>query len=182
MIRKMFMMAGIALLCAGTAAAQEKMEQKESGLASWLKSMKSKLDIVNPRKSLTLTTGVAGVRGAREDNGKGKLYWKGKQSEERVTEEELDAFRQCVACAESGDRADAAQKLEEFMKQYPDSALIPDAKKTLDLVKAEATGREAKAEQKAGVPAGMDGPQAEPKTDAGTGPATAPMGQKAETK
>jgi outer membrane protein assembly factor BamD (BamD/ComL family) len=28
--------------------------------------------------------------------------------------------------------------LEEFMEQFPDSALIPDAKKTLDLVRAEA--------------------------------------------
>jgi hypothetical protein len=32
--------------------------------------------------------------------------------------------------------AAALQALEEFLKPYPDRALIPDVKKTLDLVKA----------------------------------------------
>ena len=47
------------------------------------------------------------------------------------------AFIRYINAVEKGDRTGAIKELAEFMKQYPDSALIPDAKKTLDLVKEE---------------------------------------------
>jgi hypothetical protein len=173
MIRKLISAGIIVLLGSGIAAAQAKMEQQESGLTSWLKSMQKKLDIVNPRKTMPMTTGVAGVRGAKEDNGKGKLYWKGKKGDEQVTEAELKEFREGLAFAEAGDTANAVHEFEEFMSLYPDSPLIPDVKKTLDMVKA-APNTETRVEPKVET-------KAEAKTEAGSKPE--PRAEpKAETK
>jgi TolA-binding protein len=133
MIRQIIGIVTVVVLCAGPVLSEE---QQESGLRAWLRSMHKKLDIVNPRKTMPVSTGVAGVRGAKQDE-KAKLYWKGEQHEEQVTEAELAEFKEAVALADKGDTAGAARELEEFMRQYPDSELIPDAKRTLDLVKAE---------------------------------------------
>ncbi len=135
-MRRIMLMATFMLVIAGAASAQEKMEQQESGLASWLRNMQKKLDIVNPRKTPPVTTGVAGVRGSKEE-GKTKLYWKGKKGEEQVSEEELAEFKAALELAGNGESAAAARGLERFLQQYPDSALVPDAKRTLDLVKAQ---------------------------------------------
>jgi TolA-binding protein len=135
MIRKLMGIIFIIALCAGTAPAQEK---KESGLSSWFKDLQKKIDVIAPRKSLPVSTGVAGVRGAKDDSGRGKLYWKGKKGEEPVTEEELKEFKEGLAFAEAGKTVEAIHEFEEFMKLYPDSALIPDAKKSLDLLTTEA--------------------------------------------
>jgi TolA-binding protein len=99
-----------------------------------------------------MSTGVAGVRGAKEDSTKNKLYWKGKKGDEAVTEEELKEFKEGLALAEAGKTPEAIQEFEEFLKQHPDSALVPDTKKSLDLLKAEAKAEpvpESKTEPKA---------------------------------
>jgi TolA-binding protein len=121
----------------GTVHAEERPAARETGLSAWFKELQKKIDVIAPRKSLSVGTGVAGVRGAKDDNGRSKLYWKGKKAEEPVTEEELNKFKECLAFAEKGDTTAAIKELDEFMKQYPDSALIPDANKSLDLLKAE---------------------------------------------
>ena len=122
----------------GTAYAEERPTVRETGLSAWFKELQKKIDIIAPRKSLPVSTVVAGVRGAKDDSGRSKLYWKGKKAEEPVTEEELHEFQECIAFAEKGDTTAAIKELDEFMKQYPDSALIPDANKSLDLLKTEA--------------------------------------------
>ncbi|HXY62165.1 MAG TPA: hypothetical protein VEJ22_04465, partial [Nitrospirota bacterium] len=81
-------------------------------------------------------TVIAGVRVTKE-NASTTLYWKGKKGEESVSEEELAEFKKGVDLAVAGERAEAVKVLQEFMKHHPDSALIPDAKKTVDLVKAD---------------------------------------------
>jgi len=154
MVKKLIILFGMLALCVTAAPAQE---TKESGISAWFKELQKKIDVLAPRKSLPMSTGVAGVRGAKEDSGRGKLYWKGKKGEEPVTEEELKEFREGITFAEKGDTAAATKELDEFMKQYPDSALIPDAKKSLDLLKAEAKA-EPRAEQKAE-------PKTEPKAE-----------------
>lgn len=148
MVRKLVIACSILAACAFAAQAQQALEKKESGLSSWLKELQKKIEAIAPKKSLPVSTGVAGVRGARDEGGKGKLYWKGKQGEEPVTEEELGEFREALAFAERGDTTAAVKELEEFMKQYPDSALIPDAKKSLDLLRAEANAAPAATMQK----------------------------------
>jgi TolA-binding protein len=147
MIKKLIVVFGMLTLCITAAPAQE---TKESGLSSWFRELQKKIDIISPRKAPTVTTGVAGVRGAKDESSKNKLYWKGKKGEEPVTEEELKEFKEGIAFAEKGDTAAAIKELDEFMKLYPDSALIPDAKKSLDLLKAEVKPQEtaAPAQQK----------------------------------
>lgn len=126
-----------ALAFAGSAALAQEHEKKTGPtIVEWLKGLQKKMDQIVPKKTIQVSTGVAGVRGAKEDT-QLKLYWKGKKGEETVTEEELAGFRKGLDLAANGDKSAAAKELEEFMKQYPESALIPDAKKTLDLVKAE---------------------------------------------
>lgn len=133
-----------AIACAG-AFAQEQEKKAEAGVAVWLKGLRQKMSQITPKKSIVLSTGVAGVRGAREDS-QVKLYWKGKKTEEPVTEEELREFTEALDFIEKGDQAAAIRELEELLNRFPDSALVPDAKKTLDLVKAEA-GEQKKAAQ-----------------------------------
>jgi len=147
MIKRAIIMFSMLALCITTTAAQEK---KESGVSSWFTALQKKIDIIAPRKSLSVSTGVAGVRGAKDDNGRSKLYWKGKKGEEPVTEAELAEFKEGLAYVEAGKKGEAIHEFEEFMKLYPDSALVPDAKKSLDLLNAEAKPQEpaAPAQQK----------------------------------
>lgn len=142
----------IVLLAAGSAIAAAQEQERKPGptISEWLKGLQQKISQIAPKKTIPVSTGVAGVRGARED-AQVKLYWKGKHGEEAVSEEELREFREALGPIEKDDRAGAIKGLEKFMKQYPDSALIPDAKKTLDLVKAEgkqAAPADVKPEQK----------------------------------
>jgi TolA-binding protein len=123
-----------ACLCCTTALAQE---QKGPSLADWLKVVQKKIDRIVPKKIQPLSTGVTGIRGTREDASV-KLYWKGKMNEEPViTEAELSEFKKGIDLAVKGERTEAVKELQEFMMQYPDSVLIPDAKKTLDLARKE---------------------------------------------
>jgi TolA-binding protein len=142
MIRKLIIVFGMLALCITTAPAQEK---KESGVSSWFRELQKKIDIIAPRKSLAVSTGVAGVRGAKDDNGRSKLYWKGKKGDEPVTEEELAEFKEGLAFVEAGKKAEAIHEFEEFLQQHPDSALVPDAKKSVDMMKADAKSQETSA-------------------------------------
>ena len=126
----------LVLIGASFAIAEEAKVQKESGLSAWLRDMQKKIEQIVPKKQLQVTTGVAGIRGSKEA-AQAKLYWKGKQGDEVVTEDELGKFKKGVDLALEGDKASAQRELEEFMKLYPDSALIPDAAKTLAMVKTE---------------------------------------------
>jgi len=92
-----------------------------------------------------VSTGVAGVRGAKDESGKAKMYWKGKKGDEPVTEAELAEFKEGVAFVEAGKKAEAIHEFEEFLKQHPDSALVPDAKKSLDVLRADAMAEPAAA-------------------------------------
>ncbi len=149
MIRKSVIAFSMLALFFTMASAQEKTD---SGLPSWFKELQKKIDIISPRKSLTVSTGVAGVRGAKDDSNKSKLYWKGKKGEEPVTEEELKEFKEGLALVEAGKNPEAIHDFEEFLKQHPDSSLVPDANKSLNLLKAEVKtepATEAKTEPKA---------------------------------
>ncbi len=136
MYKKILSLTVLVLLGASFAIADEAKEQKESGLAAWLRDMQKKIEQIVPKKQLQVTTGVAGVRGSKEES-QAKLYWKGKQGDEPVSEDELNRFKKGVDLALEGDKASARRELEEFMKLYPDSALVPDAAKTLAMVKEE---------------------------------------------
>ena len=132
-MRRLFLVAMVLTLCANVAAAQQEKKAGPS-IAEWLKGLQNRIAQIVPQKTIQMSNGVAGVRGAKED-AQVKLYWKGKKDEAAVTEEEMAKFKSGVDLATRGDKEGSLKQLEEFMKQYPDSALIPDAKKTFDLVK-----------------------------------------------
>jgi hypothetical protein len=135
MLKWLFIVFAIIGLCCTAALAGE---QKGLTLADWLKVIQKKIETIVPKKILPPSAGVASERGAKEDPFV-KLYWKGKKGEELVTEEELTEFKAAFERAVRGEPEAAITGLEKFLEQYPDSALVPDAKKTLDLVKVEAT-------------------------------------------
>ena len=134
MRNKLFIFIVMIGVCCPLVQAQE---QKGSALAEWLKGLQQRIALIAPKKTLPQSTMVAGVRGAKE-GAPAKLYWKGKKGEAPVTEQELADLRKGLDLAAMRDNAGAARELEGFLKQYPDSALVPDAKKTLDMVKADA--------------------------------------------
>jgi hypothetical protein len=135
MFNKLFSLIIIMGLCCSSALAAE---PKGSSLADWIKVVQRKISKIVPKKIKPLSIGEAGIRGAKED-APVKLYWKGKKSEETVTEEEMKEFKVAIDLIVKDDRAAAATVLEKFLKQYPSSVLIPDAKKMLDLLKVETT-------------------------------------------
>lgn len=125
------------LLGAGAAGALEEQRSadKNAGFMEWIKVLQRKIETMAPKKTMPMGTGVAGIRGARDDE-KAKLYWKGKKGEDAVTDEELIAFRAAVDLAAQGKQEEAIAGLESFLEQYPGSPLTEDAKKTLEMVKA----------------------------------------------
>ena len=135
MNRKIFTAALVVLLGIGALATAEEAK-KESGFSEWLKTMQQKVNQLVPKKSVSLSTGVAGIRGAKE-NSAAKLYWKGKKGEEAVNERELVEFKDGLESALKGDTPGAIQAFEEFLKLYPDSVLVPDVKKALDMAKLQ---------------------------------------------
>jgi len=133
MFNKLFSLIVITGLCCLPALAQD---QKSPSLADWLTFLQKKIERIVPKKIQPLSNGAEGIRGTKDD-ASAKLYWKGKMSDEPVTETELSEFKKGIDLAVKGERTGAVKGLQEFMMQYPDSALIPDAKKTLDLIKKE---------------------------------------------
>ena len=146
-MKKVFFVILMLILSGSMALALEQEKRAGSVMTDWLRSLQQKIAQLAPKKSMPMNTSVAGVRGARE-NSQAKLYWKGKKGDEAVSEEELTEFKEGLEAIEKGDGPKAIHELEEFMKLYPDSALIPDVKKTLDLVKAEPPKPEEKKEEK----------------------------------
>jgi len=136
MIKKLLTSIVIVGVCCTVALAQTQEKKVGPGISEWLKAMKQKIAQIIPKKSVSRETVIAGVRGSKE-NASTTLYWKGKKGEESVSEEELAEFKKGVDLAVAGEQAEAVKVLQEFMKHHPDSVLIPDAKKTVDLVKAD---------------------------------------------
>jgi hypothetical protein len=135
MFNKLCLLILITSLCGSPALAAE---PKGSSLADWITVVQKKIDKIVPKKIQPLSTGAAGIRGAKEDASV-KLYWKGKKSHEPVTEEEMKEFKAAIEHIVKDDRAAAVTVLEKFLTEYPSSALIPDAKKMLDLLRVETT-------------------------------------------
>jgi hypothetical protein len=134
-MKRIFSVVMMLALCCTATMAQEQAKKAGPSISEWLRGLQNKIAQMLPKKTIPMTTGVAGVRGAKE-GAQAKLYWKGTKGEEAVTEEEMEKFKAGVTLAEKGDHEGSLKLLEDFMKQYPDSPLIPDAKKTFDLVKA----------------------------------------------
>ncbi len=105
-------------------------EDETSGPGFW-KGLLMKIGQFAPKKKLSVTTSVAGVRAAGTDDGDA-LYWKSENKQIVVTEEELTLFKAAVNKAMEGDKITALKMFERFSITYPDSPLGLDAKKAIE--------------------------------------------------
>ena len=105
----------------------------ESALDSWLKKLDNFLK-QSESKHKSRSVAVAAVRGTEAD-AKKELYWKGKK--EPVTSAEFAEFKASVTKLQEGKTAEGQAGLEKFIEAHPASPLTDDAKKTLEMVKAE---------------------------------------------
>lgn len=97
----------------------------------WLKKMKKR--IARSHAQHNKLVAVAAVRGSRAKDAP-PLYWKGKKNKGPVDLPELDEFDRAIQTALKGNRAEAALRLKKFIKAYPKSNLVDDAKQTLAML------------------------------------------------
>jgi len=129
-------LAAVMLFALASAAAAAGEAKGGLGLSEWLAGLQKKIAKIVPRKTVPVSNSVAGVRGANEAC-VARLYWKGRACDDFVTEEELTSFKAAVDLVAKGDPEAAIRELEGFMARFPDSDMIPDAVRTLRIVKAE---------------------------------------------
>ena len=104
----------------------------ESSINSWLKSMAYKLRVIS-KVEKPQQTAVAGVKGAEQTAAEDELYWKESPSKD----EEIKRFTEAYDAASTGDKDAALIRLEGFVKDYPKSPLVKDARAGIDALKAE---------------------------------------------
>lgn len=101
----------------------------------WFAEMRSKTEKIVPTKKTTVTTAVGGVRGSQGET-QDTLYWKGKEEDAAVGEEELEKFNSALDAAINGKTAESLKGFEAFLREYPKSPLAADAKKAIEEIKA----------------------------------------------
>ena len=108
-------------------------EEKKADEGFWSK-LKSKIESIVPKKESAATTAVGGVRGAKDESGEA-LYWKGKEIDEKVGEDELNKFKTALEYAINGNDKDSIEAFNEFLIQYPKSPLKEEAVQAMDKLK-----------------------------------------------
>ena len=107
----------------------------------------SKLRALNPHsrqdaKSTTVYT--AGIRGAEATETLIQPYWKGDLSQDAKFQQQLSKFSQAQELMDNGDLEAAAKAFNEFISQYGNSSLAPNALFAQSLSQA-ALGKKGKA-------------------------------------
>jgi TolA-binding protein len=118
----MFVLLGVVL-----AAPAYSADEKQDG--SLWERLRKKIELITPKKKISTTTAVGGVRGSQADAD--DVYWKGEANAQPVDADELLAFKKAVSLAEAGDLAGANSAFGDFLKKHPDSRLRPDAEEAL---------------------------------------------------
>ncbi len=117
----LFVLLGVVL-----AAPSYSADEKQDG--SLWERLRKKIELLTPRKKISTTTAVGGVRGAQAEAG--DVYWKG-EANQAIDADELAAFKKAMALVDSGDLAGAQAAFTDFQKKYPDSRLRDDAASAL---------------------------------------------------
>lgn len=91
--------------------------------------LRRKIELLTPKKKISTTTAVGGVRGSQADAE--EVYWKGEAKSQPVDAEELAAFKSAIALVDAGDLTGAQAAFADFLKKHPDSRLSEDAKSAL---------------------------------------------------
>jgi hypothetical protein len=96
-----------------------------------LKGLKSKVQ--KTLESKNRVSAVAAVRGAKQGSDAEALYWKGGVSEkarEKLAEEKK-VLTEAVQLIVEGSTPEGKAALEKFIKDYPESLYVPDAREAL---------------------------------------------------
>ncbi len=91
--------------------------------------LRKKIELLTPRKKISTTTAVGGVRGSLADAD--DVYWKGEATTQPIDADELAAFKKAITLAETGDMAGAQAAFTDFLSKHPDSGLRKDAETAL---------------------------------------------------
>lgn len=110
--------------------------EKET-LSGWLNNLGKRITRLEKKTSIRPVTTVAGVRGAKEKKAAHKPYWKGKKRVKEVSAKEIKQFKIGLSYAQKGEKEEAIKEFEKFIKLYPQSELTKEAKKAIELLKAE---------------------------------------------
>jgi TolA-binding protein len=97
-------------------------------LSLW-ERLRKKIELLTPKKKLSTTTAAGGVRGSLADAD--DVYWKGEAGQLAIDEAELTAFTNAISLVDAGKTEEAKGAFSEFIKQYPQSSLLTDAKAAL---------------------------------------------------
>ena len=100
-------------------------EQVAQEVSIWVK-IRARIEKITPQKKPVITTAVGGVRGAKNESGR-ELYWKGEEVKPKVSEQELAKFDNALKKVEEGEIEAARQLFENFVTEFPESELNPDA-------------------------------------------------------
>jgi TolA-binding protein len=103
--------------------------------ASLWERLRKKIELLTPKKKISTTTAVGGVRGAQADAD--DVYWKGEAKPAPVDAEELAAFKKAMSLVDAGDQAGAQASFADFLKKHPDSRLREDAEQALAQLQAK---------------------------------------------
>lgn len=120
----LFVLAGVVL------AAPAYSADDNQGGSLW-ERLRKKIELLTPKKKITTTTAVGGVRGAQADAD--DVYWKG-EANQTIDADELAAFKKGLSLADTGDLTGAQAAFADFEKKYPDSRLREDAEAALALL------------------------------------------------
>ena len=129
---KAMVVAGLLVL----AISQAQAGQDGKGDGFWT-GLQGKLQKLTPTRKSTAVTAVGGVRGAKSGE-VADLYWKGQEKRVQVGEDELEKFNLAVETRVKGDNAQARKHFEDFLRDYPQSSLRPEAQQAVEKLQAEA--------------------------------------------
>jgi TolA-binding protein len=121
----LFVLLGV-VLASPVYSADEKQE-----VSLW-ERLRMKIEMLTPKKKISTTTAVGGVRGSQADAD--DVYWKGEAKAQPVDAEELAAFKKALSLGDAGDVAGAQAAFSDFLKKHPDSRLREDAEQALALL------------------------------------------------
>jgi TolA-binding protein len=91
--------------------------------------LRRKIELLTPKKKISTTTAVGGVRGAQADAE--EVYWKGEAKAQPIDADELAAFKNAISLVDTGDTTGAQAAFADFLKKHPDSRLKEDAEQAL---------------------------------------------------
>lgn len=124
----------VALLAAAPVQAQDSTQfvetESHSVFTGLFRSVWARLRSLNPQRQQSATAAVhytAGIRGAESTDTLLKPYWKDDLTQNPEFQAQLASFGKAQAMMDQGKLQQAVESFDEFLRQYDDSPLRPNA-------------------------------------------------------